>query len=118
MFQMPKPESSVESSVMKDPHNKKPKLILLDKKQWSYVQTLYNLTPREREIAEQICQGIGNESIAKNLRIKPGTVKTHTRNIYRKLRVKNKITMLLRFLTDIKNETTNYEQSQSIPAVD
>ena len=109
MFQMPKPESSAGNLAMNDPHNKKPKLILLDKKQWSYVQTLYNLTPREREIAEQICQGLGNGGIAKNLRIKPGTVKTHTRNIYRKLRVKNKIAMLLRFLTDTRNVTTNYE---------
>ena len=109
MFQMPKPESSAGNLAMNDPQNKKPKLILLDKKQWSYVQTLYNLTPREREIAEQICQGLGNGGIAKNLRIKPGTVKTHTRNIYRKLRIKNKIAMLLRFLTDTRNVTTNYE---------
>ncbi len=118
MFQMPKPETSHEDLAMNGPNYKKQKLILLDKKQWSYVQDLYNLTPREREIAEQICQGIGNGSIAKNLRIKPGTVKTHTRNIYRKLRVKNKISMLLKFLTDTRNVTTNYEQSQSFPAID
>jgi DNA-binding NarL/FixJ family response regulator len=118
MFQMPKPEPSHENLAMNDPNYRKQKLILLDKKQWSYVQDLYNLTPREREIAEQICQGIGNGGIAKNLRIKPGTVKTHTRNIYRKLRVKNKIAMLLKFLTDTRNDTTNYEQSQSIPVID
>lgn len=118
MFQMSKPEPFHENPAMNDPNNKKQKLILLDKKQWSYVQDLYNLTPREREIAEQICQGIGNGNIAKNLRIKPGTVKTHTRNIYRKLRVKNKIAMLLKFLTDTRDDTTNYEQSQSFPAID
>ncbi len=118
MFQMPRPESSAGNLAMNDPQYKKPKLILLDKKQWSYVQNLYNLTPREREIAEQICQGLGNGGIAKNLRIKPGTVKTHTRNIYRKVRVKNKIAMLLRFLTDSRNVSTDYEQSQSIPSKD
>jgi len=116
MFQLPK--STAENLIMNDQQYKKTKLILLDKKQWSYVQNLYNLTPREREIAEQICQGLGNGGIAKNLRIKPGTVKTHTRNIYRKVRVKNKIAMLLRFLTDVRNLSSNYDQVQSIPSAD
>jgi len=116
MFQLPK--STAENLTMNDQQYKKTKLILLDKKQWSYVQNLYNLTPREREIAEQICQGLGNGGIAKNLRIRPGTVKTHTRNIYRKVRVKNKIAMLLRFLTDVRNLSSNYDQVQSIPSAD
>jgi len=116
MFQLPK--STAENLIMNDQQYKKTKLILLDKKQWSYVQNLYNLTPREREIAEQICQGLGNGGIAKNLRIRPGTVKTHTRNIYRKVRVKNKIAMLLRFLTDVRNLSSNYDQVQSIPSAD
>jgi len=74
-------------------------LLLLDPKQWLYVQRRYNLTSREREIAELICQGLQNGSIASYLRIRPGTVKTHTRNIYRKIRVKNKIAMLLEFVS-------------------
>ena len=116
MLQLPK--SSPGNTIMNDSNYKKPKLILLNKKQWSYVQHLYNLTPRECQIAEQICQGTGNGGIAKNLRIKPGTVKTHTRNIYRKVRVRNKIAMLLRFLNDIRDISTDYEQAQSVPAVD
>ncbi|MBN2590401.1 MAG: response regulator transcription factor [Sedimentisphaerales bacterium] len=77
-------------------------LLLLDGRQWSYVQSRYNLTPREREIAELICQGLRSCNIARNLRIKNGTVKTHTRNIYRKVRVKSKIAMLLRFVSDTR----------------
>ena len=77
-------------------------LLLLNPRQWSFVQSHYNLTPREREIAEQICQGLRSCSIARNLRIKTGTVKTHTRNIYRKVRVKSKIAMLLRFVSDTR----------------
>jgi DNA-binding NarL/FixJ family response regulator len=76
--------------------------MLLNKKQWSYVQRRYELTPRERQIAELICQGLRNGNIAKHLRIKPGTVKTHVRNIYRKARVKSKIGMLLTFVTDAR----------------
>lgn len=112
------PKSSKENLTMNDSSYNKTKLILLNTKEWSYVQNLYNLTPRERQIAEQICQGLGNSSIAKNLHIRPGTVKTHTRNIYRKVRVKNKIAMLLRFLTDVRNITVDKKQVQSIPIVD
>lgn len=116
MLQLPKP--SPGNTIMNDSNYKKPKLILLNTKQWSYVKHLYNLTPRERQIAEQICQGLGNGGIAKNLRIKPGTVKTHTRNIYRKVRVRNKIAMLLRFLNDVRDISTDYDQAQSVPVVD
>ena len=76
-------------------------LMPLNKQQWMYVQKRYNLTARERQIAELICQGFGNNKISKNLRIKLGTVKTHTRNIYRKVRVRNKIKLLLTFIDDI-----------------
>lgn len=79
-----------------------PNLLLLDGKQWSFVQSRYSLTPREREIAELICQGLRSCNIARSLRIKTGTVKTHTRNIYRKVRVKSKIAMLLRFVSDTR----------------
>ena len=59
------------------------------------------MTPRELQVAKLICRGLDNEGIARNLRIKPGTIKTHLRNIYRRVRVKNKLTMLLVFLHDI-----------------
>ena len=99
-------------------HRKDTEVILLNKKQWSYVQNLYNLTPRERQIAELICQGLRNGSIAKDLRIKPGTVKTHTRNIYRKVYVKSKIAMLLRFVTDVRELSVSYEGTHPNPIID
>lgn len=80
--------------------NKRRQLVLLDGKQWSYVQNRYSLTPRERQIAELVCEGLRNGNIASYLRIRPGTVKTHIRNIYRKVQVKSKIAMLLTFVTD------------------
>lgn len=49
------------------------------------------LTPREREVLEQIAAGASNEEIAKNLYISPSTVKTHAYNIYAKIRVPNRI---------------------------
>lgn len=116
MFQLP---NSISQNVGRGNSGKKqPEVVLLDKKQWSYVQNRYSLTPRERQIAELICQGLRNGSIAKTLRITPGTVKTHTRNIYRKVHVTSKIAMLLKFLTDVKELYTRYEGTQSFPSVD
>jgi DNA-binding NarL/FixJ family response regulator len=74
--------------------------VLLDDRQWAYLQRRYGLTPRELQIANLVCRGLRNGSIAKDLKIRPGTVKTHVRNIYRKVKVRSKITMLLRFMTE------------------
>jgi len=102
------PNSQTENTGSSDSGYKQPDVILLDQKQWSYVQNRYNLTPRERQIAELVCKGLRNGNIAKYLRIKPGTVKTHTRNIYRKIHVKSKIAMLLRFVTDSRDLSNPY----------
>lgn len=100
MMQLPNPQDgNVKADGRSDQLSN---LLLLDGRQWLYVQNRYNLTPRERQIAELICQGLRSCNIARNLRIKPGTVKTHTRNIYRKVRVKSKIAMLLRFVSETR----------------
>jgi len=100
MLQLPNlPSENVPSG---DIHPKQSTQILLDKNQWLYVEKMYSLTPRERQVAELVCQGLQNGNIARYLRIRPGTVKTHTRNIYRKVRVTSKIGMLLRFVTDVR----------------
>lgn len=101
MIQFPKPNAKDFGGT--DSGRKRPEVVLLSKQQWSHVQSRYELTPREREIAELICQGLRNGKIAKVLQIKPSTVKTHTRNIYRKVHVQSKISMLLRFVTDTRD---------------
>jgi DNA-binding NarL/FixJ family response regulator len=75
-------------------------VMLLNEQQWSYLQVKYNMTRREMQIAKLVCRGLGNEDIAQSLSIRHGTVKTHIRNLYRKLWVHNKISMLLRFIQD------------------
>jgi DNA-binding CsgD family transcriptional regulator len=76
---------------------------LLDDKQWSYIRKRYRMTARELQIAKLICKGLNNAEIAEILDIRHGTVKTHLRNIYRRVRVKSKILMLLRFIGDTRN---------------
>lgn len=102
------PNSQTENIAGGSSGSEQPDLILLNARQWAYVQNLYNLTPRERQIAELVCKGLRNGNIAKFLQIKPGTVKTHTRNIYRKVHVKSKISMLLKFVTDSRDLATPY----------
>ncbi|MFE2292126.1 response regulator [Streptomyces sp. NPDC059452] len=49
------------------------------------------LTPREREIAELVADGMTNADIGAELFISPGTVKTHLARIQGKLEVRNRV---------------------------
>ena len=60
-------------------------------KRLNEVASRYNLTRREREVTELICQGKSNKDIAEILFLSESTVKTHIYNIFRKLEVKNRI---------------------------
>ena len=54
----------------------------------------YELSRREREIAELLIEGKSNREIAEILFISSNTVKTHVKNIYRKLEVKNRVQLV------------------------
>ncbi len=90
-------------------------VILLDEKQWLYIQRRYHMTPRELQIAQLVCQGLTNGDIAKKLTVKPGTIKTHLRNIFGKTRSKNKITMLLKFMDDVSKFFGEHESVNITP---
>lgn len=49
------------------------------------------LTPREREIARLVAQGLTNAEIAAEIVVTPGTVKTHLANVQTKLEVRNRV---------------------------
>jgi len=75
-------------------------VVLINEKQWAYLQRWYHITPRELEVAMLACSGSTNEEIAKILRMRVGTVKTHLKSIFNKTRSKNKISLLLKFVAD------------------
>jgi DNA-binding NarL/FixJ family response regulator len=49
------------------------------------------LTPRELEVLQAVGRGLRNDAIARELAVTPNTVKYHLDEIYRKLRVKNRV---------------------------
>ncbi|MHB0769821.1 LuxR C-terminal-related transcriptional regulator [Bradyrhizobium sp. 1.29L] len=48
------------------------------------------LTPRERQIARLVSEGMSNKEIARELNVSPGTVKVHLYNIFQKLEITNR----------------------------
>ena len=54
------------------------------------------LTRRETEVAGLVSQGLANKVVAKQLGVTEGTVKIHLHSIYQKLRVSNRVGLILR----------------------
>ena len=57
----------------------------------------YELTPREREVLQQLAKGLLYKEIAGYMAISTLTVKNHVKNIYRKLQVQNKVEALNKY---------------------
>ncbi len=53
------------------------------------------ISSREQEIVYLVLKGLGNRDIAKQLFISPNTVKTHIRNIFRKMGVKSRFELAM-----------------------
>lgn len=65
------------------------------------------LTPREKEIAKLLLQGNTNKEIASFLFISDNTLKTHIRNVYRKLEVSQKRELLSMALGNTRTPENN-----------
>jgi two-component system nitrate/nitrite response regulator NarL len=59
---------------------------------------LRSLSPREQEVLRLLAQGCRNKEIARDLGVSIGTVKTHLRHIFRKLKVYDRTTAVLTVL--------------------
>lgn len=56
------------------------------------------LTTREREIMEHLCQGLADKEIATNLGISTATVKNHLYHVYEKLAVRGRTEAVLKWM--------------------
>ena len=79
-----------------------PRIAILADKEWDYLQRYYEMSPRELQVAKLVCSGFTNGDIAGRLRVRPGTVKTHLRNIFGKTRTRNRISMLLKYIEKVQ----------------
>jgi DNA-binding NarL/FixJ family response regulator len=52
------------------------------------------LTAREREVVRLVSNGLSNKLVAHRLGLREGTVKIHLHNVYRKLRIPNRMTLI------------------------
>ena len=56
---------------------------------------LCSLSEREKEVLLLMVSGLSNKSIAEKLFVSPGTIKTHTLNIYQKMDVSNRTSAII-----------------------
>lgn len=120
---MPLPSRSEKKDKRKsigpdDSFYQRPDVILLDEEHWAYIQERFHMSPRELQVAKLVCRGFSNGDIARELKIKHGTAKTHLRNIYRRVRVKNKIAMLLKVVDQATKFSARSGITPPIPVVD
>jgi DNA-binding NarL/FixJ family response regulator len=66
------------------------------------VDPMANLSQRERQVAQAAVRGRSRTEIATELELKPGTIATLTKRIYRKLGVTNRIE-LARLFANVPN---------------
>lgn len=70
-------------------------------------KTFYNLTERELEIVNLIKEGFSNKDISTKLYLSNNTVKTHVNNIFKKLNVNNRTSLLNKISLLNKNSHNN-----------
>ena len=68
------------------------------KRQWEYLRKCWHLTPREIEVAKLVCKDFDNDEIADKLHIKYNTVRAHLGNVFRKMGVRGKTSVILEFI--------------------
>jgi DNA-binding CsgD family transcriptional regulator len=52
-----------------------------------------SLTPTERQVAENVAQGMTNRVVAERMRLSPHTIDVHLRHIFRKLNIKSRVAL-------------------------
>jgi DNA-binding NarL/FixJ family response regulator len=58
-------------------------------------ETRPQLTARERDVVRLVSNGLSNKVVARHLGLREGTIKIHLHNVYRKLRIANRMTLIV-----------------------
>ena len=92
-------QSVIEGAVWFDPKISSVVLNALSsdrKKETINVNEDYNLTDREKEVLEYICEGLNNAEISKILDVSVNTVKVHVSSIIQKLEVEDRTQVVVK----------------------
>lgn len=66
--------------------------------QWRVLAGHLGLTPRQTQIARLTCRGLGRSGIGQRLEISEHTVRMHNEELYRRLRINDRIGIPVRFV--------------------
>lgn len=83
---------------------------------WLQVAEIAELTNRERRVCELLFTGLTREQIARNLKVKPRTVRQHLEHIHTKLNVHNRVGVVLRVIQIRDGIVTRTTQQQTSDA--
>jgi DNA-binding CsgD family transcriptional regulator len=72
--------------------------MVFNAKQREYLRKCWHITPREAQVARLVCEGLNNNQIGRKMGIKYNTVRAHLGNIFRKVEVRGKSGLILRFI--------------------
>jgi DNA-binding NarL/FixJ family response regulator len=76
-----------------------------------------SLTPREQQIVAVLCEGYCNKKIARRLNISEGTVRNHLVNIFRKLNIAKRTTLMAMTAARAAREMTDQIGQLSLRSV-
>lgn len=75
-----------------------PGAVLIDDKQWIKIAYLLSISDRELEVCRFLFEGITREEIAEKMEIKVRTVRHYLERLHAKLRVSNRVALVLRII--------------------
>lgn len=99
------PSQRASERTARKPHELLPSLF--ERKEW---RKLAGLTKRQAEIAWWICRGLSAKEIGGRLRLSSHTVRMHTRALYDRLGVRDRLGVPVMLVCKLKNDSENHGQ--------
>lgn len=81
----------------------------LSEQEWCQLNEHLGLPPRQAEITMQILHGKSDKQIARELGISLPTVRTHTRRLFRKLGLNDRVELILYVFTCMRHHPEIYD---------
>lgn len=70
---------------------------------WHSLARVLALTPRQKEVARLLCHGMTNKEMAKHMSVSEDTIRLHIRELYRRLRVGQRVGVVVKLVLTQRN---------------